>query len=135
MILFDTSAWIDYLRGVDTAATQDVRRRLTESADEVVTCEPVAMELLAGAPNDSVLRKLEHLVNALPSLAIDSTTDFRAAADIYRSARRAGLTVRSLNDCLIATIALRHGATLVHKDAEFDVIAGVIDIDAVSLRT
>lgn len=70
----------------------------------------------------------------LPSLALESATDFRAAADIYRSARRAGLTVRILIDCLIATIALRHGATLVHKDADYDVIAGITALNAVSLR-
>lgn len=134
MILFDTSVWIDYLRGAGTAATRDVRRRLAESAGEIVICEPVAMELLAGAPNDATLRKLELLVNGLPSLALEDATDFRAAADIHRSARRAGLTVRSLVDCLIATIALRHGATVVHKDADYDVIAGITALNVVSLR-
>jgi predicted nucleic acid-binding protein len=134
MILLDTSVWIDYLRGLDTAATRDVRRRLVESADEIVICEPVAMELLAGAPNDIALRKLEVLVNGLPSLPVDSATDYRTAAEIYRTARRAGMTVRSLNDCLIATVALRHHATVVHKDADFEVIAGITALDSVSLR-
>ena len=34
-----------------------------------------------------------------------------------------GETVRKLEDCLVATVALRHGATLLHRDHDFEVIA------------
>jgi predicted nucleic acid-binding protein len=134
VILFDTSVWIDYLRGEGTAAAHDVRRWLVESVEDIVICEPVAMELVAGAPDDAALSKLERLVNGLPSLPLDSATDFRTAAEIFRSSRRAGRTVRSLNDCLIATIALRHRATLVHKDADYEVIASLTELVSVSFR-
>jgi len=50
---------------------------------------------------------------------------FEETVALYRSARRAGLTVRSGVDCLIAACALRHGLTVVHVDRDFDAIARV----------
>lgn len=133
MILLDTSVWVDYLRGTPGAATEHVRGLIREGAPLAVT-EPIVMELLAGAPDDRALERLEVLVSGLPLLAVDAHLDYRDAATIYRSARRRGLTVRKLVDCLIAAVALRTGARLVHKDADFDVIGSVAPLDAVSLR-
>lgn len=133
MILLDTSVWIDYLRGTPGTATEHVRDLIREGAELAVT-EPIVMELLAGAPDDRALERLEALVSGLPLLAIDAHLDYRDAAAIYRSARRRGLTVRKLVDCLLAAVALRTGARLVHKDVDFEVIASVVPLDAVSLR-
>lgn len=134
MILVDTSVWIEYFRATGSAAACEVRRLLSDEPDQVVTCEPVAMEILAGASNDDAYRKLERLVNGLPSLTVETATDFRSAADIYRAARRTGQTIRSINDCLIAAVALRHRAQVAHRDADFDVIAGITGLMTTSLR-
>jgi predicted nucleic acid-binding protein len=37
----------------------------------------------------------------------------------------AGVTPRSANDCLIATHAILGGMPLLHRDRDFDLIAGV----------
>jgi predicted nucleic acid-binding protein len=134
MILIDTSAWIEYLRATGSAAAIDVRRLLSTEADRVVLCEPVAMEILSGAVDDDKHAKLEQLVNGLPSLSIDDAVDFRSAAAIYRAARRAGKTIRSINDCLIAAVSMRHGASIVHRDADFEVIAAITGLKARSFR-
>jgi predicted nucleic acid-binding protein len=47
------------------------------------------------------------------------------AADLFRRARSSGLTIRSANDCLIAALALEHGALLVHNDRDFLALAQV----------
>ena len=52
-------------------------------------------------------------------------TTFEAAADLYRSARRAGFTVRSSTDCLIAACALRHDLEVLHRDRDFPALASV----------
>ena len=44
---------------------------------------------------------------------------------LYRAARRAGLTVRSSVDCLIAACAIRHGFTVLHRDRDFPVLAKI----------
>lgn len=49
MILIDTSAWVEYFRATGSAAATEVRRLLSKKAEQVVICEPVAMEILAGA--------------------------------------------------------------------------------------
>lgn len=134
MILVDTSAWVEYFRATGSAAAFEVRRLLSEETDDVAMCEPVAMEILSGAADENVYLRLERLVNGLPSLAVDSATDFRAAAQIYRAARRAGRTVRSINDCLIAALAIRHGARIVHRDSDFDAIAAMTNLMATSFR-
>ena len=134
MILIDTSAWIEYLRATESPAAVEVRRLLLNEADRVVMCEPVAMEILSGAIDDDKHTKLEQLVNGLPSLKIDDVTDFRSAAAIYRAARRAGQTIRSINDCLIAALSIRHGAMIIHRDADFEVIAAITALEAESFR-
>jgi predicted nucleic acid-binding protein len=44
---------------------------------------------------------------------------FLEAADLFRSARRAGVTVRSSVDCLIAACAIRHQIEVLHIDRDF----------------
>ena len=128
MILIDTSAWIEYFRATGTPAADQVRGLLGDRVDDIAVCEPIAMEIL-GAGDDAYGR-LERLVNGLPSLSLDAAVDFRAAAQIYRAGRRRGRTIRSLNDCLIAAMAIRHDATVVHRDADFDVIAEISNLGA-----
>lgn len=133
-LLIDTSAWIEYLRGTDSRAAREVGQRLL-GPDQIAMIAPVAMELLAGAPNPSALLTLESLVNGLPNLDIDDRLDFHAAAAAYRMARARGMTVRSLVDCLIAVVAARHGATLLHRDGDFDVLDGCLPaLRTISLR-
>ena len=132
-VLIDTSAWIEYLRATGSAAAVEVRRLLT-SDTEIVVCEPIAMEILSGAVRADSYAKLQRLVDGLPSLKLDDTIDFRSAAAIFRNARLSGRTIRSVNDCLIAALAIRHDVELVHSDADYDVIAGITPLKARRLR-
>ncbi|MDO8308189.1 MAG: PIN domain-containing protein [Actinomycetota bacterium] len=124
-VLADTSVWVTHLRGNSRATS----RLLAGNADGSLTMtEPVAMELLAGARPGQVAA-LDQLVNAIPSLGILPDLDFRAAAAIKRAVRADGHTVRSLVDCLIAAVVLRHGdVVLVHDDIDFERIASVTDL-------
>jgi len=58
------------------------------------------------------------------------------AVDLYRRARRAGFTVRSGVDCLIAACALRHNLTVLYADRDFPAIAKVsqLEVRAVTPR-
>ncbi|RNL65740.1 PIN domain nuclease [Nocardioides marmoriginsengisoli] len=134
MILVDTSCWVDYLRSNDTPARTEVRRLITEDLGSVVTCEPVAMELLAGTTSPQVNARVEQLVNGLPSLRLDPVVDFRSAAAVQRAARAEGHVVRSIIDCLIAAVAIRHDVELLHKDGDFETITRVTTLRARSLR-
>ncbi|HEV2852577.1 MAG TPA: PIN domain-containing protein [Thermoanaerobaculia bacterium] len=47
------------------------------------------------------------------------------AAQLYRAARRSGITVRSGVDCVIAACAIRHGIPVLHYDRDFTLLAQV----------
>jgi predicted nucleic acid-binding protein len=106
---------------LDLAAGVGKKRPLrADRAPELIGFEDV----VGGDCDDLRVRdKLEQLVNGLPSLKVDDAVDFRSASDIYRAARRAGKTIRSINDCLIAALSIRHDANFIHREADFDVIA------------
>ena len=59
---------------------------------------------------------------------------FLQAADLYRSAHRAGHTVRSGVDCVIAACAIRHHAEVLHHDRDYDALAKVSSLRARRLK-
>jgi predicted nucleic acid-binding protein len=67
--------------------------------------------------------RLRRFLGRFELLPIQGLADHEAAAGLYRRCRVGGETVRKLEDCLIAAVALRHDATLLHHDHDFEVIA------------
>jgi predicted nucleic acid-binding protein len=122
VILADTSAWVEYLRA--TGSPAHVRlRELIAGQGELATTEVVVMELLAGAAAQEEVARLRRLLGRFELLPVEGLADYEAAADLYRRCRAGGEIVRKLTDCLIAAVAMRHGATLLHRDVDFEVIA------------
>lgn len=85
--------------------------------------EPVIMELLAGARDTANFRRIERITDAMPLLEVYPYCDFGEAGSLFLTLRRKGKTIRSMTDCIIASVAWRLEATLVHADRDFDVIA------------
>ena len=121
MPLIDTSAWVEYLRDSNSATCNEVDRLLNF---EPAICDPVRMELLAGARDEQHVAQLEKLLARATVIKTESI-DYDNAAAIYRACRRLGLTIRTHIDCLIAAIAIRTRTELLHKDSDFDAIAKV----------
>lgn len=128
MILVDTSIWIEYLRDTDDPVVAELDR-LIVSGTQLLATEPIIMELLAGANTPHREAKLAQLTNGLPLLKLDPGLDYRAAAQIFVAARRIGHPLRSLNDCLIAAVAIRTGTALFHRDRDFAFIAEVTPLE------
>lgn len=127
MILADTSAWIDY----DRASDSDMDRALTDlirTGGDLAVTEPVMMEVLAGARSARHHADLRRLLTSFRWIAADSVADFEGAAALYRQCRVAGVTPRGLIDCMIASIALRSGATLLADDRDFAEMAKVVPL-------
>ncbi len=125
MLLVDTSVWIELFRrppGLDV--------RLID-LDEVVTCLPIVQEVLQGFADEAAFRRAREAMLALPVVESPLTLSvFEEAIDLYRSARRAALTIRSSVDCLIAACALRHDLTVLHDDRDFDLLARICSLTA-----
>jgi predicted nucleic acid-binding protein len=119
MILVDTSAWVEFLRDTGSPVCLRVDGLLGE---EIATCHPIRMEVLAGARDEQHLEGLRGLL-ARASVLETSPTDYETAAALYRTCRRHGETVRKLIDCLIAAHAIRERVAVLHADADFDRLA------------
>ena len=119
MILIDTSAWIEFLRDTGSPVCQRVDDLL---GADIATCDVVRMEVLAGARNERHLQQLRRLLARASILPIQPV-DYDAAAALYRACRARGRTVRKLIDCLIAAVAIRGDASVLHLDADFDSLA------------
>ncbi len=134
VILVDTSVWIEHLRRTRSHAHLEFRLLVTTDPGIIATCEPIAMELLAGPTDPFTVRRIEDQLGALEDLTVDPAQDFRAAAALSRAVRRAGHTVRSMTDCLIAAIALRNEVSLWHCDQDYLRIAEVTGLEQRDLR-
>lgn len=122
MIVVDTSVWVDVLNAVDSPpATACIR--LIETGEAVGLTDIVFAEILQGLRDDDEAAKVERHLRAFPILRLQALEDFSLAAELYRTARRNGVTIRKALDCLIAAPCVRTAAPLLHADADFDRLA------------
>jgi predicted nucleic acid-binding protein len=119
VILIDTSAWIEFLRDTGSPVCQRVDALLDE---DIAVCDPVRMEVLAGARNERQLRDLRRLLARASTIPV-VPIDYEEAAALYRLCRSEGDTVRKLIDCLIAAAAMRASASILHLGADYDILA------------
>lgn len=123
MLLLDSSVWIDNARGLTTPATLFADQR--GEHEEIATTGIIFQEVLQGARDDATYQRLRETLWAALVLEPRELSTYEIAAQLHRGARRKGLTIRKPNDCLIAAIALEHGALLVHNDRDFFALAQV----------
>lgn len=128
MILVDTSAWVEYDRATGSAVDQRLTELISSDGPLAVT-EPVIMEVIAGARSDERASDLRRLLLRFRLLGFDVAADFDAAARIYRNCRAAGITPRGMVDCMIASVASRHRASVLARDADLNRVATVVGID------
>jgi len=123
--LVDTSVWAEFFRGRGTPSNQLFDQLIAADPGQVLSCPPVRMELSID-PDDLRRSRLLKVYDGFPTTDVVAD-DFDLAAEIYRATQRRGYTVRSQLDCVIAAIALRCDATLVHNDVDFDRIVECVD--------
>ena len=121
MVLVDTSVWIEVFRRPSRTVLDDL-----VDFDDVVTCLPVIQEVTQGFRDERAFGRAREAMHALPIVESPlSAAVFDHAADLYRAGRRAGVTVRSGVDCLIAACAIRHGLEVLHHDRDYDALAKI----------
>ena len=125
LVLIDTSIWIEALRPDGFASCREAVARFA-AAGRAATCDVVLTEVLRGARNESQAREWAHGLLALRVLSADGLGV--VAARIGRAVREAGASP-PLGDLLIAAVALRHGAVVLHRDRHLHKIAATIGIE------
>jgi predicted nucleic acid-binding protein len=124
VILVDTSAWVEFLRGTGSPVCEAVDRSL---AGDIAICDAISMEVLAGARDDRQLLQLRGLL-ARATVLPTTPADHEAAAAMYRACRSRGETVRKLIDCLIGTVAVSADVEVLHADVDFETLARHTDL-------
>jgi len=127
VILADTSAWVEYDRATGSRVDQRLEELIRGQGQLAVT-EPVVMELVAGCRTDDREVDIRRLLTRFTLLRFDAIADFDAAAMIYRQCRKQGITPRGMVDCLIASVARRHQATLLAADSDLSRVATIVGI-------
>jgi predicted nucleic acid-binding protein len=126
VVLVDSSVWIEVFRKPTGIRLEDL-----VDFDEVVTCLPILQEVLQGFRDPRAFALARDAMLALPVVESPLPVEvFLEAADLYRSARRGGLTVRSGVDCVIAACALRHDLAVLHRDRDYSLLARVSNLEA-----
>jgi hypothetical protein len=130
VLLIDTSAWVELFRRGSRITLDD----LADDRDRIVTCLPVIQEVLQGFDDQRAFQIARTAMSALPCVdAPMSRAVVDSAVDIYRLARRVGVTVRSSVECLVAASASRHRLTVVHRNRDYAQLARVVPIEHVDI--
>lgn len=123
MLLLDSSVWIDIHRARATDATRYVEAR--DDHEELATTGIIFQEVLQGVRDKVEYEYVRKLLWSTLVLEPRELSTYEIAAQLYLRACAKGLTVRKPNGCLIAALALEHGALLVHNDSDFIALAQV----------
>lgn len=122
MIVVDTSVWVDVLNGTASSGAATCIG-LLEAGKPVALTDVVFTEILQGLRDDDEAAQVEAHLRAFPILRLQALDDYALAAELCRTARRSGVTIRKTLDCMIAAPCVRTGAELLHADADFDRLA------------
>jgi predicted nucleic acid-binding protein len=117
MVLIDTTVWIDFFAGRQLPHVA-VLERLIKNREDICICGIILTEVLQGIREKSEFRKTKELFNAMIFLPMPYAV-FLGAAEIYRTLRRKGITIRNSVDCMIASVAIENDIVLLHNDRDF----------------
>ncbi len=118
-ILIDSSVWIDYYRPGAAALKSKVQEELKRGS--VATIGVIAVEVLQGAPNASILASLQE--DFLGFRWLELTHDvWLEAARLGSNLRQAGLSLPA-TDVIIAASAIHYQCHLWHRDQDFTRLA------------
>ena len=118
MILVDSSVWIDYFRGTNSAAADKLDRLL--QSEPITIGDLILAEVLQGFVSERDFNEARRLLSALKIVSLGGEAIAIGAARNHRRLRALGFTVRKTIDTLIATWCIENDFVLLHNDRDFD---------------
>ena len=119
--IVDTTVWIDFFRGKDIPETEMLQQMLN-AGEDICICGVILTEVLQGIREDAEHTEVASRFEAFLFLPMHHRT-FITAAQLYRTLRRRGITIRNAVDCMIAAVAIEHDIPLLHHDRDFGPMA------------
>ncbi|GAA3977961.1 type II toxin-antitoxin system VapC family toxin [Mucilaginibacter dorajii] len=121
IVLVDTSVWINFFKGIETESSKFLKNNLANIV--IATCPTIVQKVLQGLTSDNSERIVKSHFDNLTKIYEDPYDVAVKAADLYRSLRKKGVTIRKPNDCLIAIYAINNKLVLLNDDRDFQFIA------------
>lgn len=118
MIFVDSSVWIDFFNGTQSAETNRL--------DSLLDMEPIGLgdlvliEVLQGFKHDRDYNTAKELLTSLTIFELGGLDIAIKSADNFRFLRKKGVTVRKTIDVLIATFCIDNDFSLLHSDKDFE---------------
>lgn len=126
MVLVDTTVWIDFFAARSLPHVEALENLIT-NLEDICICGIILTEVLQGIRKDSQFRKIRDLFNNLIFLSMGYSI-FLRSAEIYRTLRQKGITIRKPVDCMIASVAIENKIPLLHNDKDFNAIEKHFDL-------
>ena len=123
MVLVDTSILIDFIN------MNKYREIITTllAKKQFTTTEIIIMEVLQGIKDDKFYETTKSFLETLPLVSL-KYEDFLKAANIYRTCRKNGITIRKSIDCIIAALAINNNLKLLSNDRDFNNIQSFFEL-------
>jgi len=121
MTIVDTSVWIDFLEGGSHWTKERLKQKI-EDRESLLYTDLILLEIIQGVSEREGREAIEQQFSSLV-LAPQRRATTMLAAEIYQALQRKGLKIRSIIDCLIAATAIETGASILHKDRDFEFIS------------
>lgn len=118
MIVADTSAWIDYVRGIDAPHTDLLDHDLEHN--RIITGDLIIAEFLQGFRSEKDYQAAKRIMESLEYHDFLGKEMALLSARNYRILQKSGITVRKTIDVMIATFCIENGFELLHNDRDFD---------------
>ena len=117
MVLIDTTVWVDFFAGRQLPHVAALER-LIKGREDICICSIILTEVLQGIREKNEFRKTKDLFNTMIFLPMPYSV-FLGAAEIYRTLRRKGITIRNSIDCMIGSVAIENDIILLHNDRDY----------------
>lgn len=118
MILVDSSVWIDYFRGTETASSSHLDAML--GSVPIAVGDLVVTEVLQGFREEKHFRIAKALLDDLTLVEMLGYERAVAAAQLFRRLRSRGVTIRKTNDVIIGSWCIAERVPLLYSDRDFD---------------
>jgi len=117
VIIADTSVWIDYFGGIDSAEANALDSTLENGT--VAIGDIIFLEILQGFRNDKDYKIARTKLDVLDHYEMLGKSMVVKCADNYRFLRKKGITIRKTNDVIIATFCIENKVPLLFSDRDF----------------
>lgn len=133
MIVADTSAWIDYFRGIDAPHTDVLDYEIQHN--RIVTGDLIITEFLQGFSNNKDILNAKKIMESLEYRdMLGKEIAYRSAGN-YRFLKGKGVTVRKTIDVIIGTFCIVNEFQLIHNDRDFDPMEKYLGLKVINKKS